>query len=31
LTIQGVSEYGVADCAQADLNNGYTPTNYPSF
>jgi hypothetical protein len=31
LTIQGASDYGVADCAQAGLNNGYTPSNYPPF
>jgi hypothetical protein len=31
LTIQGDSDYGVADCAQAGLNNGYTPSNYPPF
>jgi hypothetical protein len=31
LTCQGEADYGTADCAQADLNNGYTPSNYPPF
>jgi hypothetical protein len=31
LTCQGEADYGTADCAQADLNNGYTSSNYPPF
>ena len=31
LTVQGASDYGTADCAEADVNNGYTPSNYPPF
>jgi hypothetical protein len=29
VSINGQADYGTADCAHADLANGYTPSNYP--
>ncbi|CAB4169799.1 hypothetical protein UFOVP907_18 [uncultured Caudovirales phage] len=31
VTINGQADYGTADCARADANNGYTPSNYPPY
>jgi len=31
ITINGQADYGTADCAGADEQNGYTPSNYPSY
>ena len=29
LTSQGSADYGVADCARADVNRGFTTSNWP--
>jgi hypothetical protein len=31
LTSQGIADYGTSDCARADVNNGFTPSNYPPY